>query len=548
MHGACLPAILCALVAASAGGQTISSILNSASNVDPAFPNGGLAQGGIAVAFGGSIGPGAIQVVSSFPLPRTLGGTSVRINTGGTEIDAIMIYSVVTQVAFIVPSATPVGNATVTITFSGRSTAPFPVRIVANSPGIYALNQAGSGPGIFTDPNFVPNTLVRTARNGGTWIAWVTGIGRVAGNESDGPLPGDQTDLNVVALVGGRRARVVYRGRSGCCAGLDQIAFEIPENVSGCYVPVMIAVNGVASNSVTISISADGGPCTEPNGLSLADLTAAEARGSISRGSINLMQTSLSIEVPLFGSFDTRTDTGAGAFGRQTFAQFLSAQSLTGISAVGGCFVYSFEGLSPLNTDKVGAEPLDAGRITVTGPAGTKEITRTAVGVYSETLGGGGQAIPGFPGGGTPFLDAGNYTVAGAGGAQVGAFNVSLQVPSLVRWLNKGLINQVTRSQGVTVTWTGGGPNDTVEILGGSLLNSIGIGAAFLCRERASAGTFTVPPEVTGALPVSESIQGVPAGTLAVGGGPPPARFSATGLDVGFVTFVTQDGKTVGFR
>jgi uncharacterized protein (TIGR03437 family) len=543
-----LAVALCALASGAAWGQTINAIVNSASNVNASFPNGGLAQGSIAVAYGAGIGPPALEIVSSFPLPRSLGGTSVRIAAGGGDIEAIMIYTSARQVAFIVPSAAPLGNAAVTIAFNGRSTAPFSVRIVATAVGVYALNQGGSGPGVFTDANFAVNTLVRPARGGGVWVAWATGIGRVAGDEAGGPLPGDLTGLNVVVLVGGRRANVTYRGRSGCCAGVDQIAFEIPETVAGCYVPVTISVNGVPSNTVTMSIAPGAGPCEDANGLTPADLSAAEARGVVSRGVVTLMQTSLAIEVPLLGSIDTRTDTGVAAFGRQTFADFLAAQSLTGISAVGACFVYSFEGLIPLNADPVTFEPLDAGRITVTGPAGTRELTRTAAGLYSETLGGGGQSLPGFPGGGTPFLEAGNYTVAGAGGEQIGAFNAAFSVPSLIRWLNKQAVVSVSRNQGVTVNWSGGGGGDIVEILGASALPSVGFGAAFLCRERASAGTFTVPPEVTRALPASENFLGVPAGTLAVGGGPPPARFMAAGLDFGFVNFVTQDGKVLAFQ
>lgn len=53
-----------------------------------------------------------------------------------------------------------------------------------------------------------------------------------------GAIPGNIEQQDLQALVGGRLARIVYAGRSGCCAGMDEIVFEVPAGIEGCNVPV----------------------------------------------------------------------------------------------------------------------------------------------------------------------------------------------------------------------------------------------------------------------------------------------------------------------
>jgi hypothetical protein len=74
------------------------------------------------------------------------------------------------------------------------------------------------------------------------------------------PVPADQHVANdgpdrlVVTRTVGRDN--VPGLASGCCAGVDQISFDVPSGVSGCYVPVAAVTNGVVSNFGTISVAA----------------------------------------------------------------------------------------------------------------------------------------------------------------------------------------------------------------------------------------------------------------------------------------------------
>ena len=151
-------------------------------------------------------------------------------------------------------------------------------------------------------------------------------------------------------------------------------------------------------------------------------------------------------------------------------------------------------------------------------------------------------------GGGTPYLDPGAYTLDnGSGGSAVGPFRTTYNVAAPLTWSNEPAISAVTRSQGVQITWTGGDPNSYVYITGSSVNITNNSGASFVCLERVSAGGFTVPPPVLLALPASGGAQ-FPTGTLSVGSFSTPSRFTAPGLDAGFVTSLSFRSKSLNYQ
>lgn len=89
------------------------------------------------------------------------------------------------------------------------------------------------------------------------------------------------------------------------------------------------------------------------------------------------------------------------------------------------------------------------------------------------------------------------------------------------------------------MTWSGGHPNGFVNIVGASALSTFG--AAFVCREKTSAGRFMVP---------SVALLNIPLGDLSVlsADGISPVKFTAAGLDTGTLTSYSNSAKTVTFR
>jgi len=165
-----------------------NGIRNSASYALPGLPNAGVAQGSIFVIFGQNLGPAKIVEVSSFPLPTSAGlaGTSIQISVNGTNVFAIMLYTLETQVAAVLPSTTPIGTGTVTVTYNGQTSAPAPITVVKSTFGIFAVNQSGSGPGVLQNVNSQTdrpfNSPSESAQPGQVMILWGTGIGPVTGD------------------------------------------------------------------------------------------------------------------------------------------------------------------------------------------------------------------------------------------------------------------------------------------------------------------------------------------------------------------------------
>jgi len=104
------------------------------------------------------------------------------------------------------------------------------------------------------------------------------------------------------------------------------------------------------------------------------------------------------------------------------------------------------------------------------------------------------------------------------------------------------------------VTWSGAAPNSFVEITGiGAVSGPLGPtetspGVAFLCVAPASAGTFTIPSVVLQSLPKSDASSIIPTGFLLVGTSSAPVKFSAPGLDAGYLSYRGLAGKNVLYQ
>ncbi|HYM12624.1 MAG TPA: hypothetical protein VEU62_17940 [Bryobacterales bacterium] len=532
---------------------TVSSVANNASYIVAGLPSSGIAQGSIFAVFGANMGPAALVTANSFPLPATLpasNGSSIKVTVGGTTVNAIMLYSVATQLGAILPSKTPVGDGTITVTYNNQTSATAPIHVVKSAFGTFAVNQAGSGPAIVTDANYVVNLVTNAFQPGQTVILWGTGLGPVSGDEASAPLPGD-LGISVDVFVGGKAAKVTYAGRSGCCAGLDQIVFVVPAGVEGCYEPVAVRVNGVVSNFTSMAISSSGSTCSDPNSFSAADLQKAQANGKLNIGGIALTRTGFKLVAPPpVGNLSYTADSGGGAFYRFDYNKLIQSQGglAATATAVGACTVSVYHG-STAPTDPVVPAPLDAGPVlNLSGPNGKKQIPKSALvpgySIYAASLGGGFGPMA------TPlYLDKGTYTMDnGAGGADIGPFTATLNLPDPLVWSNEDSINNVPRSQDLLITWTGGDPSAYVQITGTSSNAAASTGASFYCTAQVSAGQFTVPSLVLSMLPPSTSTLGVPTGTLGVSTTSTATRFTAPGLDVGGFGYFLGSSKVAAYQ
>src|SRR5258707_688060 len=96
--------------AASLEAQTPSiaagGILNAASYAYSGLPNSAIAQGSLFIVYGTALGP-ATLMSAAYPLPTTLGGTSMSATVGGVTVKPYIFYTSAGQVVGLMPSNTP---------------------------------------------------------------------------------------------------------------------------------------------------------------------------------------------------------------------------------------------------------------------------------------------------------------------------------------------------------------------------------------------------------------------------------------------------------
>jgi hypothetical protein len=327
-------------------------------------------------------------------------------------------------------------------------------------------------------------------------------------------------------FVGGLPAQVLYGGRASS-AGLDQINFTVPDGLSGCKVSVAVTVNGITSNFVTLPIAAAGqSACSDPAaGLTAAELQAAQAAGGIRAGALSITR------------LPGNADKANASFVSYTFNQLIRSYGYVPISSIGGCLVYESLSDKANTSDPIVPTYIDAGpSLMISGTAGVQSLSANSKGSYSAKLGGAGTGLP-------TYLNPGNYTITGPGGADVGGFSASLTLPTPV---TASLPTSITRGQDLTVTWTGAAGNLAVLIIGENYVPvATGLGAyvEFFCTADPNAGQFTIPSYVLSVLPPNGIESAGLNGVDLVIGSMVAVNFSAPGIDAGLFTGIISESS-----
>ncbi|HUJ48572.1 MAG TPA: hypothetical protein VLW25_00175 [Bryobacteraceae bacterium] len=519
-------------------------VVNSASILSPGLPAGSIAQGSIFSIFGSNLGPATGVQVSSFPLGNTLAGVSITATQGTTTVNVLPVYVQQGQINALIPSNTPLGLVSLRVTYNGLKSNPSPVNVIHDSPGIYTFTGSGGGAAamqnIASDGSLTLNSNQNSATPGQTVQTYLTGLGPITAPDNQAP-PANTPTTPVEVWVGGLAATVSYSGRSPCCSGLDQIDFVVPSNApSGCWVPVQIRTSKVnVSNGVSMAIAANGGACSDPENPLAATLVGGGVIGALS-----LARTAVHQDVGVNSPIDIVGDALDYSAAVEPGGTFVSPPILAA-PPPGTCTVYAGIGdfWSTLQlADATASTALDPGtHFSVSGAGGAKSVTLAS---GTAAL---GSSLPLWSLPSTLLLSPGNYTVSGTGGADIGAVNAQIPVPSPLTWSNRDQTTTVPRSQPLTLNWSGGPAGQTIAILGENSDLRTNSSALFYCVAPTGATGFTVPPQILAALPAtrpnpldSTSIIFIISSTA----GP----FQAPGLAAGIASAVYRTGKTVIFQ
>ena len=361
---------------------------------------------------------------------------------------------------------------------------------------------------------------MHTFHPGDLAILWGTGLGPIKSSDAGAPPTGSIGSAQV--YVGTTTAAVQYHGRSGCCAGVDQIVFEVPSGVEGCYVPVGVRVGSITSNIATIAVSNTGETCSDS--ILGTDLISKIASGkTVNFGYIRL-EEGLAGDIA-FGTFSQYNAQTAG------LAQYGVSPGYC-ISCQSGTLACGL-GLSDFSPGQVDAGPA----LTVDGFGRTVSVTNVGGGTYFALL----NASDG-----SRYLWGGlSYTVSGAGGSEIGSFSVAEKLNSTAALIaSPGAGQSVSLKSDLTVQWSGGNQNQQngfFTIGGLSFADSAETQfVEFQCTAPLSASQFTVPAWVLATLPPSATTKNgtevIPLGFIWIGEYDTPLTFQAKGLDRGVIT------------
>ncbi len=226
------------------------------------FAAGPVAPGEIITVFGTGFGP--LQLVTA---QVTADGTAITTLLSDTSVlfdgvPAPMLYTGDGQLSCIVPySVSGKSATTLQVQYKGLLSASVTLPVAASSPGIFTLNQKGTGQGALLNQDLKPNTTANPTAKNSIVVLYATGGGVLNPTVADGKfVPGTQplprVTLPISVKIGGIDAPVTYAGGApGLVNGAIQINARVAANVASGAVPVTVTIGAATSQSgVTLSV------------------------------------------------------------------------------------------------------------------------------------------------------------------------------------------------------------------------------------------------------------------------------------------------------
>lgn len=224
-------------------------VVNAASSAPPGNP---ISPGQFITLYGTGLAK-SMQTAAP-PYPATLNGVTVLVNNK----QAPLYFVSPGQINALVPYSTSGATATIVVQ-NGVNSNTVTVPVAPTAPGVYSLDQSGSGPGAILHADYGLVNSTRPATPGETVLIYLTGMGAVNPAITDGTAGGsnplNKSVAEVLVLVAGQQATVLYNGLAPGFPGLYQINVTLPTFLSGGgSLPLAIQTNNAYHDQVDIAI------------------------------------------------------------------------------------------------------------------------------------------------------------------------------------------------------------------------------------------------------------------------------------------------------
>lgn len=223
-----------------------------------------VAPGGIVALFGEQLTTGPAASAASLPLKTTLGGATVFVN----DQPAPVYYVAAGQIDFLIPYATPRGDAVVRVDRDGQRGNSVSVKIERTAPRLLRLGIGDYGIVVLSDLTTfplppTPGLVTRAAKAGvDAIVLYALGLGQTNPAAVDGQAA-TATQVSPPRVIFGESvipgsgvpADPLYAGLTPGLVGLYQINVVVPaRSPRGDAIPVYLDLGGVLSNQVNIAI------------------------------------------------------------------------------------------------------------------------------------------------------------------------------------------------------------------------------------------------------------------------------------------------------
>jgi uncharacterized protein (TIGR03118 family) len=239
----------------------VTGINNAASQA-----SGPIAPGEIVELNGFTIGPSPL-LASAVPTTGTLGTTVGTAATGITSVTfngtaAPILYASASATSVIVPyELSGSTTANVVVTFKNNTSASFSTPVAATAPGLFTLNQTGSGAVVAYNSDGTLNSATNAALAGTPVLLFATGEGQTNPPGTNGAITTGSffhAPVATVSLsVNSKPAPVIYSlSAPGLVAGVMMVEAIIPPNPPGVTsvtgpVPIVLTVGSASSPAGT---------------------------------------------------------------------------------------------------------------------------------------------------------------------------------------------------------------------------------------------------------------------------------------------------------
>lgn len=253
------------LVGALVGVPAFGQAIFTAGTVNSADYSRNFAPGAIISIFGTNLSASTAQA-TSFPLPTSLGGTSVKLVGNSEQLP--LYYVSPGQINAELPFDVAPGTVALNVTTSAGVSNTDTITVSAQAPKFFTVDYSGTGSAMATTPDYHVLTAGLPAKPADTIVLWMNSLGAtaggsaVAGQPAPGATPGSQPlalTATPTVTIDGLNAPVTFAGLTPNLSGLYQINVTVPFVVLTGPVSIQVSLPGpvgpvLSQANVTIPI------------------------------------------------------------------------------------------------------------------------------------------------------------------------------------------------------------------------------------------------------------------------------------------------------